>query len=242
MKNHKAIRISRSGLGVNLRQTRKQTSVTRQTTSALLEMLRSGDFKVGDKLPTEVELTRILGVGRSAVREAMRELVVMNLVEIRRGNGTYVRSLRSELLVNPNSFGEAANDVILEELLEVRQIFERETAALAAERATESDIQRLQEDVRRLREAVSSGYQPPEDYGFHIDVVYAAHNSALVRVSEAIISFHARTSFPPSARDVEEHQQIFEAIRDRNPEKARQAMDLHLSAERKQLEKYHESN
>ena len=221
----------------NLKTARQRLSVARIAVNEILKMLRSGKYSVGDKLPTELELIKILGVGRSTVREAVKELVVMKLVEIRRGRGTYLLSLPQELLMDPTSFGEVANDFLLEELLEVREIFEGDAAALAAERATDADIHRLREDVERLQEAVATGYQPEEDLGFHFDVVQSAHNSALIRVSDVILSFYARTKSLPSERDVLEHQAIFERIAARDAEGARKAMYIHLARERESLKK-----
>jgi GntR family transcriptional repressor for pyruvate dehydrogenase complex len=209
----------------------QRVTVTRRVVDALLGMLSSGEYKVGDRLPSEWELVRQLSVGRSAVREAMRELVTLDLVELRRGRGTYVRSLRSDLLLRPETFAGSVESAVRHELLEVRQIVEPEAAALAAIRATATEVDRLDHDVDCLRGAVNTGFRPPEDLGFHLDVVRATHNGSLARVTAAIVSYYARDDALPTDRDVQEHQAIAAAIRDRDAASARAAMLDHLTAE-----------
>lgn len=209
----------------------QQVTVTRRVVDALLGMLSSGEFRVGDRLPSEWELVRQLSVGRSAVREAMRELVTLDLVEPRRGQGTFVRSLRSDLLLRPESFAGSVDLAVRHELLEVRRIVEPEAAALAALRATPAEADRLGHDVGCLREAVNSGFRPPEDLGFHLDVVRATHNGSLARVTAAIVLYYARDDTLPTDRDVQEHSAIAAAIRDRDAGSARSAMLDHLTAE-----------
>lgn len=204
-------------------------SVTQRVVEAILSELRSGRFQVGDRLPSERELIESLGVGRSAVREATRDLVALGLVEIQRGRGTYVRSLRSDLLIRQGSFGDRQGAAA--ELLEVRLIIEPAAASLAALRASEGDLARLDEDVRRLADAVEAGYRPPEDLGFHLDVVHATHNRSLARVTGAIVSFYQVDEHLPTQQDVLDHQAVLDAIRARATEHARTAMRCHLERE-----------
>lgn len=204
-------------------------SATRRVADALFEMLRSGRYRVGDRLPSELELAATLGVGRSAVREGIRELVTLDLVELRRGRGTYVRSLRGDLLMRPETFDDVVRSAVSRELLEVRRIIEPEAAALAAIRSTPGDVDRLRHDVDRLREAVNVGYRPPEDLGFHLDVVRATHNTSLSRVAGAIVGFYERDEVLPTEHDIVEHGAICEAIARHDPEAARRLMQGHLS-------------
>jgi GntR family transcriptional repressor for pyruvate dehydrogenase complex len=92
--------------------------------TTLIELIRSGSYGVGDRLPSEWELARLCSVGRSAVREAMREVVALGLVEVRQGKGSYVLSARPDLLVTPEGLGGEEGDRLAAlELLEVRLIF-----------------------------------------------------------------------------------------------------------------------
>jgi GntR family transcriptional regulator, transcriptional repressor for pyruvate dehydrogenase complex len=208
----------------------RATSVTDQVIEAVFDMLRSGQYRTGDRLPSEWELVEQLGVGRSAVREATRELAALGVVDVQPGRGTFVRSLRPDLLVRPD-LQQEVDRALLREFLEVRQIIEPEAAALAATRATEAELERLGQDVERLAEAVNVGYRPPEDLGFHLNIVRATHNTALTRLAGAIVSFYQRDEALPSDRDVREHRAVLEAMRMRDPEAAKQAMHAHLSSE-----------
>jgi GntR family transcriptional repressor for pyruvate dehydrogenase complex len=211
------------------RRTEQRLSVTRQVVDSLFRMLRSGEYRVGDQLPSEWELVTNLKVGRSAVREAVRELVTLELVELRPGRGTFVRSLRPDLLLRPETFEDVVATAVKRELLEVRRILEPEAAALASARATEHELARLQHDVARLREAVRVGFRPPEDLGFHLDVVRATHNTSLARVTGAIVGFYERDDVLPTERDVAEHGAIADAIGRGDDGGARVLMAEHLS-------------
>lgn len=211
---------------------RRRPTVTRQVVEALVELLRRDGVEVGDKLPSEWELVEQLGVGRSAVREAVRELATLELVEVRRGLGTFVRSLKPELLLRADDFGSANDTGVLRELLEVRTIIEPAAAALAAVRREEDDLRRLDQDVARLAEAVNLRFRPPEDLGFHLDVVRTVHNQSLTRVVGVITSFYEHDTAVPTQRDVVEHAAILDAIRRSDPEGASQAMAAHLEQEK----------
>jgi GntR family transcriptional repressor for pyruvate dehydrogenase complex len=219
-----------------MRVVEMRPSATRRVVNALLATLRSGRYRVGDRLPSESELAADLSVGRSAVREATRELSAMGLVASRQGSGVYVQSLRADRLLTSSSFAEGERVATKAELLEVRLIMEPGVAAIAAERATEEEIARLRHDLDRLIEAVAAGYRPPEDVGFHLDIVRAAHNASLVRVAAAIVSFYDAEENLPTERDVEEHQRIFLAIARRDPTGAARAMHDHLRTEQSKLE------
>jgi GntR family transcriptional repressor for pyruvate dehydrogenase complex len=210
-----------------------RVSVTRQVVDVLYEDLRSGRYQPGDRLPSEQQLAQSLGVGRSAVREAVRELLALNVLEIRPGTGTFVLAMRADLLLRPDTFHQALERNVALELLEVRMIVEPAAAALAAARATESDIRRLNRDVERLREALDSAQvtKPPEDLGFHLDLVRAAHNTALHRISTAIIAFYEHDEAAPTMRDYNEHRAVLRAIEAHDQRAARRAMEAHLQVE-----------
>lgn len=208
----------------------RATSVTDQVIEAVFDMLRSGQYRTGDRLPSEWELVEQLGVGRSAVREATRELAALGVVDVQPGRGTFVESLRPDLLVRPDIKHEV-DRALLREFLEVRQMIEPAAAALAALRATDAELERLAHDVDRLSEAVNVGYRPPEDLGFHLNIVRATHNTALARLAGAIVSFYQRDEALPTDRDVREHRAVLEALRTRDPDGAQRAMHAHLFSE-----------
>src|SRR5438067_5760864 len=100
-------------------------------------MILRGELQAGQKLPPERELAAQLGVSRSSLREAIRALIALNILESRHGNGTFVTSLDPELLAEPIDFVLKVNESALDALFEARKVVEAGVAALAAERATD---------------------------------------------------------------------------------------------------------
>lgn len=214
------------------RARRSPSSVTAQVVEGLFDLLRSGEYRAGDRLPSEWQLAEQFAAGRSAVREAIRELAALDLVDVQPGRGTFVRSLRPDLLVRPDGLHSEVDRALVREFLEVREIIEPAAAALAATRATPQDRERLAHDIERLADAVNVGYRPPEDLGFHLDLVRATHNGALTRLVGAIVSFYQRDEALPTERDVREHAAVLDAVAAGDPEGAREAMRTHLKSER----------
>jgi GntR family transcriptional regulator, transcriptional repressor for pyruvate dehydrogenase complex len=150
------------------------------------EMIRwlteSGEIDVGEKLPSERELAATFRVGRSAVREALKSLSLLGLVEIRQGAGTFVISRSSDLLPHVLEWGLILDGTKLKEMIEARIEVEVVLARLAAARATEEDLQRLQAEFGRMRAAVETDdidAWVETDIAFHMAVAQAAHNSVL---------------------------------------------------------------
>ncbi len=206
-------------------------SATHTVANAIYEMFRRGDLRVGERIPSEWELVRELSVGRSAVREAVRELAALGMIETQRGRGSFVRSLPPEILLGPESFRNHVDRAVRAELGEVRLIFEPEAAALAAQRASPDAIRKLGDDVEALVNAVAAGVKPAEDLGFHLDIVAAAGNNYLSRLATIIVSYYERDDSIPAERDVVEHRAVYDAIRRGSPALARRAMRTHLEHE-----------
>src|SRR5690606_8537975 len=122
---------------------------TTDTVSAIKGMILDGRLRPGDQLPSERALSEALGVSRPTVREAIRSLQAMNIVETRHGAGTFVSSLSVEELLRPLQFALALSDFAMEHLFEVRLMLEPGAAELAAERASDDEIEELRECARR---------------------------------------------------------------------------------------------
>lgn len=156
----------------------RRTSLIAQVTEQLRTQICSGEWPVGTRIPTEPELVRALGVGRNTVREAVRALTHVGLLERRQGSGTYVTA-RSEFagLVAHRLAGSEVTEAI-----EVRQAFELAAARLAAYRRTGADLVALDAALARLRAAWAGGEVAAyveADAALHEAVVRAAHNSIL---------------------------------------------------------------
>ncbi len=205
-----------------------------QVFDELLELLQSGQLKPGDALPSQHELARSLSVSRPVLREAMQRLAAAGLVEIRHGSGCYVAqpSHNGSLDVLLASFTrEAALEVI-----ETRMIIETEMAALAATRASDRDLRRMEKalaSIHRLRE--QGGLTVPGDVEFHQALAAASHNRVLgalwkqLHQPTYVESVRVQLAMPDVLEDsYDNHRILYDAVRSRDPERARATAREHL--------------
>ncbi len=207
-------------------------------------VLRSGEVSVGDKLPPERQFAEEFSVGRSAVREALKSLSLLGLVEIRQGDGTYVASHASNLLPKVVEWGLMLGHQRTMETVEARQHIEVLMAGLAATRRDEITVQRLGELVATMEASVENPEALVEaDVAFHMELARAANNRVLSNILSSLQSLlHAWISRvidekPENARlTITEHRRILEAIAAGHEEAAKAAMSAHLSRARRRLE------
>ena len=214
-----------------------RTTVTSDVCRQLTSHLIRGDWAEGDRLPPERELCRQLGVGRASLREALKAMEVMGLIESRVGEGTFVRG-RSEFLSQPLLWAIAGSEgTDVREIIEARITMETALAGLAAERATAEDLQQIGCHLDAMAAA-------PEDrdaflradVAFHLAIAEAAHNRILLNAVHLIrnlmqqwIAQALRSGADVAKEAMAQHEAIFLAIAKRNPAKARAAMELHLT-------------
>lgn len=218
----------------------KPKKVSAQIAEQIRSSILAGEFAPGDKLPPERELAEMFGVSRPSVREAINVLAAAGLVMSYQGGGTVVMSLVEAPSGNPlteliRSQNERALDVI-----EVRKGMESWTAFYAAQRALPDDIRKLGDIIAGMERNLE-GYSPSEDLdaNFHIVIARATHNVVWLHLMQTI--FDAMKEFQQSVwRAVyltsedhrllyRHHLRIFESIRARDAEAARQAMLDHLT-------------
>jgi DNA-binding FadR family transcriptional regulator len=206
-----------------------------QVADQLSALISAGSLVPGDRLPSERELASQFGVSRPTVREAMIALEIGELVEIRSGSGVYVTA--TELTGKPKSPAEEAPGSL--EILEARRIIEGETAALAAERADDSDITALRKQLAVIAsEHASILDKEVADQAFHELIASASGNSALHSSikwlweqrnrSEISHHFHDRLPREGSTPVLRDHQAILDAIVAKQPKQARSTMHEHL--------------
>jgi GntR family transcriptional repressor for pyruvate dehydrogenase complex len=218
----------------------KPKKISAQIAEQIRSSIMSGEFAPGDRLPPERELAEMFGVSRPSVREALNILAASGLVEAYQGGGTIVRSLME------SSSGNSLTDMIrLEQaraldVIEVRKCMESWTAYYAAQRALPEDLRKL-EDIVDAMEGNLEGMKPSEDLdaNFHIVIAKATHNIVWLHMMQSI--FDAMKEFQQSVwRAVYltdddhrmlygHHRRIFEGIRERDPERAREMMMEHLT-------------
>jgi GntR family transcriptional repressor for pyruvate dehydrogenase complex len=207
-----------------------------QVAEQLLAMLREKQLGPGDRLPPERELAAMMQVSRPSLREALRALSMMNVLEVKQGAGTFVTSLETELLVEHLGFVLSLDDSSLIELFEARKIVEIGIVGLAAQRITGEELAELEAGLERSQEVQ---HRPLEflraDEQLHKIITKAARNPIMSRVIDSIsrllLVSRSRTVEIPGvrARTVEDHRAIVAALKRRDPEAAREAMLQHLN-------------
>ncbi|MFC9679409.1 FadR/GntR family transcriptional regulator [Streptomyces sp. NPDC056948] len=206
-----------------------------QVAATLSEEIESGRLAEGDRLPTEVELVRQLGVSRTVVREALSRLRNAGLIEPRQGIGVFVLPRRTR----PLDLEAADTKAKVLQIVEVRRAMEGEAAHLAASRATPLDLARMRQALDAIDSAVAAGGDGvDEDLAFHRSIAESTGNTVMVstlrylgdvsrsgiRVTRA--NEARRNDFIEAVRA--EHHAILAAIEARDPEAARGAARLHM--------------
>lgn len=204
------------------------------------DMIVKGTIKPGDKLPSAKELSERYQVGRSTVREALSALKAMGLVDIRQGEGSYVRSIESHDVDLPELNALIMSRDTVLELIEARKALEISNAGLAAEKRTEDDLHRFEEILLRMEQRLGDEEEgEASDMQFHFTLAEAAHNSIMLRLIESISSqmktaIHETRrlqmySRPAVAKQLlDEHRAIYEAVKLGDALLAQEAMRKHL--------------
>lgn len=228
----------------------KPKKIYEEVAEAIHEMIRSGSIRPGDKLESVQQLAENFQVGRSAIREALSALRAMGLIEMRQGEGTFVKQFSSEQITFPLSTAILMNKEDVAHLLEVRKILETGTALAAAMNRTQEDIEAMAQVLENMKDAQGDGeVGEKEDYKFHLTISAATHNPILSNLLEHVSDLMIETmkevrrlwlfsKETTSERLYQEHLAIYNAIVEQNEEKARKAMLAHLENVEKILEKY----
>ena len=206
-----------------------------QVAAQIQQLIASGTLRPGDRLPNERELAAKFGVGRSSLRDAIRTLEVMGIVESRHGSGTVVRDLSTDALVVPLASVLAQKRELVAELLDVRRMIEPALAARAAANATEAELSHLEDVLRRQEEKVRRGERSiEEDSEFHYAIALAARNTVVLKVLDVLMDLlresRARSLQVPGRpeRSCAGHRRILRAIKRRDGPAAEAAVRKHL--------------
>ncbi|MED4205649.1 FadR/GntR family transcriptional regulator [Neobacillus mesonae] len=218
----------------------KPKKIYEEVAEAIYEMIRSGQLKPGDKLDSVQQLAENFQVGRSAIREALTSLRAMGLVEMKQGEGTYVKEFEKDQITFPLSTAILMNKEDIAELVEVRKIVESGTAAAAAKKRTEQHLSLMEAALEAMLEAKGDEeLGETADLQFHMALAEAAHNQLLLNlmnhVSELMVEtmretrkvwlFSKETTIEQLYK---EHLAIYEAIKSQDEEAARNSMLTHL--------------
>jgi len=225
---------------INIDPIRREPVAT-QIARRLVEVILSGQIEPGSRMPSERQLAEAFGVGRSAMREALKALSLIGLVEVRQGDGTYLRKADTALLPEVIEWGLLLGEPRTMDLVEARQEIEIVLAGLAAQRRTDDQIIRLQTELAALGEARTPTEFAEHDIAFHMTVAEAAGNSALRDVHSSIQALlrawilRALSGSRNMERSHAEHIPIVHAIMASDAEEARRTMREHMEAAAERL-------
>ncbi|MBI3196027.1 MAG: FadR family transcriptional regulator [Rhodospirillales bacterium] len=203
------------------------------------DRLLSGELKAGDRLLAERELALALGVSRPVLREALRSLAMLGLLDIQHGRGAFVRAADASVLGQALTLCLAPQPNILDDVLQARIAIECQAIRLACERASERDLQAIAD----VLDALVASLDEPElggraDHAFHLAIVRASGSGSLMKIHEAIspllIRSHVerrRDTFGEPAitsRLVDAHRAVFLSLARRDPDQAERALREHF--------------
>jgi GntR family transcriptional repressor for pyruvate dehydrogenase complex len=209
-------------------------SVATEVLKSLLDYLFSGEVRPGDRIPSERQLTNELGVNRPAIRQALRTLSFLGLLDIRQGSGTYFRDPDQDLLFTLFELSLTFSQRRLRELVEARAKLEVLLAGMAAERRTEEEVEELRDRLAKMRDAAGDKFVDA-DMAFHAKIAEAARNDVLRDILRGVRTmvrgWMQSTVRAASSTEVMylDHPPIFEAIAAGNPDQAREAMTRHMA-------------
>ncbi len=227
-------------MGVELRPI-KTKKIYEEIVDQIKQLIIDGQIKPGDKLPAERELVESFKVSRSSIREALSALEMMGMLEVRTGEGTFIKQIKAESMMSNLAWALYLDKGSVLEILEVRRMIEVQAVGYAAERATLKEINELAQTLETMKSnLIGSGIiSEKADLTFHYTIAVATHNKITIRLMDTIVDnlhhlIRATRSklyegkYTPELL-FEEHVTIYEAIKNRDVKGAKKQMLLHLS-------------
>ena len=212
-------------------------ALTDQAIVKIKDMILAGDLKPGDRLPPEKELSEALGLSRSSLREAVKALEIIHVLDVRRGDGTYVTSLKPEVLLGAMSFmADIHQDASVLELFAVRRILEPAAAAMACGRVTTADVARLRSLLAEVAAGTSVDDLVAHDLIFHRSVCELSGNAYLTSLLDTLSGSTLRarvwrglTEEGSVERTLTEHRGIVDALESGDAELVSSRVTVHVS-------------
>jgi GntR family transcriptional repressor for pyruvate dehydrogenase complex len=216
----------------------KNTKVYEQVIEKIKEMIVSGKLKKGDKLPPERELVDQLQASRASIREALKALQIIGLIESRQGGGNYIRESFEGSLFEPLSIMFSLQNSRPEEILELRKVIEVETAALAAKNINDEELIEIKGIIDQIKESYDEELNAKLDKELHYKIANSSGNFLVVVILTAVSSLV--DSFIKDARKliltqienreilIEHHENLYNALLEHNKGRAAEVMRKHL--------------
>ena len=221
-------------------QTVQRPNAVEDVIQSFQQALLTGNLQPGEKLPSEAELGRQFGVGRGTVREAMKMLSAMGVIEIRRGDGTYVCDTISPKVINPLLFAVLMEASDVDALYEFRRMIDVGYTQIAAAKATDEDFAHMTALIDEMKAYRASGERDEEqlmqlDLSFHCAVLEATKNPLVIKTGRMVMEMFRETvkqaiSTPGGVSwTIEQHERLLVALQSRDPHLVREAVEIGLS-------------
>ncbi|MCM3566948.1 FadR/GntR family transcriptional regulator [Neobacillus mesonae] len=217
----------------------KNKKICEEILEQMKELLVSGHLTVGQRIPSEIELSETLGVSRSSLREALRVLDVLGIIEAKTGDGTFIKEAKMENIGNIMTLVALSKELETSDLYEVRIILESYAASLAAERRSNEDLAIAKKYLLKADNGSTGEEGSLLDHLFHSSVIKASKNNVLVMLMDMISGLlseqikSTRTLFSSSAELMEliqkQHWEIYDAIEQQKPLEAQKKVFDHLN-------------
>jgi GntR family transcriptional regulator, transcriptional repressor for pyruvate dehydrogenase complex len=217
----------------------KRTDVTELVVDRLRHLLEQDVLKPGSKLPSEPDMSKLLGISRPSLRQAYKALSILGILRAVPGDGTYISESTSKVLSVPLTFLMLVKRISMDDVFEFRMMLEANLARLAATRASESELQCMNSQIEQMAANIEDTQKDQylaSEYEFHNCIAQAAHNALLLEIISMVsgLLWETRRTLinivPNRRKDLEEHRAILTAISGRNPEGAADAMRRHLGS------------
>ena len=229
---------------MSFKKTLSRISVSEQVIDSIIDSISNGYYKAGDRLVNEREMAESFGISRVPLREAVRALNVLGVLESRQGDGTFISAYNPDILGKTIYIQSILTDTSKDEIFETRGIMESEAARLAAKNATPEDLDEIEKAMLKREESMTGlagksinkeiAFQT--DQSFHRSIAKAAHNSYFLLYMDALfysvkeqqlVALEDPESFK---RASEYHRMVFNAIKNKNQELAYEFMKSHIEA------------
>jgi GntR family transcriptional regulator, transcriptional repressor for pyruvate dehydrogenase complex len=212
----------------------KKANISEQVFEQLKQQMLLGEWKQGDKIPSENELAALFGVSRVTVRQALQKLTVLGLIETKLGEGSFVKEVKPGMYMNNLIPMAYLGSKSLLDILEFRQAIEVKTAELATKRATDEDIKELEKIFERMIKHKDNGKRFSEaDLDFHLKLAEMTKNSLIIETHNIIkeilsVAMQSIVDQLGNVRGLHYHKMLLEAIKEHDYQKTKKIMAQHV--------------
>jgi GntR family transcriptional repressor for pyruvate dehydrogenase complex len=213
----------------------KRSSTAERIVENLITLVRERSLKIGDKLPPERQLCEMIGVSRPSLREALKALQVMNIIDIRQGAGAYIKSLEPQDVVEHLDIVFHLDSSLYHDLYEARRLIEASIAAMAAEKINDQELELIEENIRQAAVDIDNELAFSErDLELHEMIMKAAGNRVIPVFMQSInklaLLIRQKTNAMPAIRKntIKDHEAILMALKNHDPRESAAAMERHI--------------